>query len=118
MGQRRDLRRRRAGPEDAWSRWVPKPKVAGTPRSRGDALRGSVTESWARSLTSVAPGRDSAPVAVAGGMDVDGVEQGASLLHSVVRAGHWNCAKNLQISALVQVVAPLSPVEPSTGPGA
>ncbi len=35
----------------------------------------------------------------------------------VVRACHWNCAKNLQISALVQVVTPLSPEEPSTGPG-
>lgn len=38
-------------------------------------------------------------------------------LHSVVRVCHWNCAKNLQISALVQVVTPLSPEEPSTGPG-
>lgn len=38
-------------------------------------------------------------------------------LHSVVRACHWNCEKNLQISALVQVVTPLSPEEPSTGPG-
>ena len=47
----------------------------------------------------------------------DGVEPGSSWLHSVVRACHWNCAKNLQISALVQVVTPLSPEEPSTGPG-
>lgn len=45
------------------------------------------------------------------------VEPGSSWLHSVVRVCHWNCAKNLQISALVQVVTPLSPEEPSTGPG-
>ncbi len=51
------------------------------------------------------------------GMDVDGVEPGSSWLHSVVRACYWNCAKNLQISALVQVVTPLSPEEPSIGPG-
>ena len=50
-------------------------------------------------------------------IDVDGVEPGSSWLHPVVRACHWNCAKNLQISALVQVVTPLSPEEPSTGPG-
>lgn len=53
------------------------------------------------------------------GTAVDGVEPGLSWLHSVVRASlsHWNCAKNLQISALVQVATPLSPEEPSTGPG-
>lgn len=51
------------------------------------------------------------------GMDIDGVEPRLSWPHSVVRACHWNCAKNLQISALVQVVTPLSPEEPSTGPG-
>lgn len=48
----------------------------------------------------------------------DGVEPERSRLHSMVRAAcHWNCAKNLQISALVQVVTPLSLDEPSTGPG-
>lgn len=41
----------------------------------------------------------------------------SSWLHSMVRACHWNCAKNLQISPLVQVVTPLSLEEPSTGPG-
>lgn len=51
------------------------------------------------------------------GTDVDRVEPGPPWLHSEVRACHWNCAKNLQISALVQVVTPLSPEEPSTGPG-
>ncbi|MFF6783759.1 GAF domain-containing protein [Streptomyces sp. NPDC012510] len=63
MGQRSDLRRRMAGLEAEWSRWVPRLKVAGTAPSCGDGLRHEVTESWARSLISVDPGRDSAPVA-------------------------------------------------------
>ncbi|GGR51544.1 GAF domain-containing protein [Streptomyces aurantiogriseus] len=66
MGRRSDLRRRRAGLEDEWSRWVPRLKVAGTLPIGGGSLRQEVTESWARSLTSVDPGRDSAPVADGG----------------------------------------------------
>lgn len=50
------------------------------------------------------PGRGPAPPTT----DVGGVEPGSSWLHSVVRACHRNCAKNLPISALVQVVTPLS----------
>ncbi|MDH6522137.1 hypothetical protein [Streptomyces sp. SAI-090] len=63
MGQRSDLRRRRASLEDEWSRWVPRLRAAGTTPSDDDGLRHEVTESWARSLISVDPGRDHAPVA-------------------------------------------------------
>jgi len=61
MSQRSDLRLRRAALENEWSRWVPRLKAAG-PVPNGGALRREVTESWMRSLTSVDPHRDSAPV--------------------------------------------------------
>ncbi|GGT97478.1 helix-turn-helix domain-containing protein [Streptomyces coeruleorubidus] len=62
MSQRPDLRQRRAVLEHEWSRWVPRLSVAGTRPGGSAALRHEVTESWARSLSSVDPGRDSAPV--------------------------------------------------------
>lgn len=62
MSQRPDLRQRRAVLEHEWSRWVPRLSVPGTPPGGTAALRHEVTESWARSLGSVDPGRDSAPV--------------------------------------------------------
>jgi hypothetical protein len=48
--------------EHEWSRWVPRLSVAGARPGGSAALRHEVTESWARSLSSVDPGRDSAPV--------------------------------------------------------
>lgn len=65
MSQRSDLRRRRAALEDEWSRWVPR-LTAARRSPGGGALRPEVTESWARSLSSVDPGRDSAPVSDGG----------------------------------------------------
>ncbi|MEU1933330.1 transcriptional regulator [Streptomyces coeruleorubidus] len=62
MSQRPDLRQRRAVLEHEWSRWVPRLSVAGARPGGSAALRHEVTESWARSLSSVDPGRDSAPV--------------------------------------------------------
>ncbi|MFE6197595.1 GAF domain-containing protein [Streptomyces sp. NPDC057838] len=62
MSQRPDLRRHRAVLEHEWSRWVPRLSVPGTRPGGTTALRHEVTESWARSLGSVDPGRDSAPV--------------------------------------------------------
>ncbi|GGY37657.1 transcriptional regulator [Streptomyces djakartensis] len=56
-----DLRQRRAVLEHEWSRWVPRLSVAGARPGGSAALRHEVTESWARSLSSVDPGRDSAP---------------------------------------------------------
>ncbi|MFJ5997744.1 GAF domain-containing protein [Streptomyces sp. NPDC092370] len=61
MSQRPDLRQRRAVLEHEWSRWVPRLTVPGA-RPGTAALRHEVTESWARSLGSVDPGRDSAPL--------------------------------------------------------
>ncbi|WP_240677315.1 GAF domain-containing protein [Actinacidiphila soli] len=55
-----DLRQRRATLEDEWSRWVPELR-AGT-AARGGALRPEVTDSWLRSLNTVDPDRNSAPV--------------------------------------------------------
>ncbi|MDI5967110.1 transcriptional regulator [Streptomyces sp. SL54] len=52
-----DLRQRRAVLEDAWSRWVP---VGGA--GAASRVRPEVADSWRRSLGSVDPGRDSAPV--------------------------------------------------------
>ncbi|MFJ8073104.1 transcriptional regulator [Streptomyces sp. NPDC096176] len=66
MSQHSDLRRRRAALEDEWSRWVPRLKTAGRSPDGGDALRPEVGESWVRSLGSVDPGRDSAPVSDGG----------------------------------------------------
>ncbi|MET8243881.1 GAF domain-containing protein [Streptomyces sp. NPDC005202] len=62
MSQRSDLKRRRATLESEWSRWVPRLRSAGSKPSGVEALRDEVAESWARSLSSVDPGRDSAPV--------------------------------------------------------
>ncbi|MFE1248631.1 transcriptional regulator [Streptomyces sp. NPDC058735] len=62
MSQRPDLRQRRAVLEHEWSRWVPRLGVPGARPGGSVALRHEVTESWARSLSSVDPGRDSAPV--------------------------------------------------------
>lgn len=62
MSQRSDLRQRRVRLENEWYRWVPRLKAAGPTPSGGETLRHEVTQSWARSLTSVDPGRDSAPV--------------------------------------------------------
>ncbi|MEU0244204.1 GAF domain-containing protein [Streptomyces sp. NPDC006235] len=62
MSQRPDLRQQRAVLEHEWSRWVPRLSVAGARPGGSAALRHEVTESWARSLSSVDPGRDSAPV--------------------------------------------------------
>ncbi|MFJ6556685.1 GAF domain-containing protein [Streptomyces luteogriseus] len=63
MSQRPDLRQRRAVLEHEWSRWVPRLRVPGARPGGTATLRHEVTESWARSLGSVDPGRDSAPVA-------------------------------------------------------
>ncbi|GLV79809.1 helix-turn-helix domain-containing protein [Streptomyces hygroscopicus] len=62
MSHRSDLRQRRAALESEWSRLVPRLRTAGPAPGGADALRHEVTESWARSLSSVDPGRDSAPV--------------------------------------------------------
>lgn len=62
MSQRPDLQQRRAVLEHEWSRWVPRLSAPGARPGGTAALRHEVTESWARSLISVDPGRDSAPV--------------------------------------------------------
>ncbi|MEU6538545.1 transcriptional regulator [Streptomyces sp. NPDC047000] len=67
MAERQDLRRRRATLEGEWSRLVPRLRdVGAAARTGGDPLRHEVTESWARSLSSVDPARDSAPVSDGG----------------------------------------------------
>ncbi|MFI9155603.1 transcriptional regulator [Streptomyces sp. NPDC053367] len=66
MSQRSDLRRRRVRLESEWSRWVPRMKAAGSKPVGVEALRNDVTESWMRSLSSVDPARDSAPVSDGG----------------------------------------------------
>lgn len=60
MSARSELRQRRAALENEWSRWVPEQAVVGGSPGIG-ALSGEVSESWARSLFTVDPGRDSAP---------------------------------------------------------
>ncbi|MEU2877805.1 transcriptional regulator [Streptomyces sp. NPDC007070] len=62
MSQRSDLQRRRAAVESAWSRLVPQLKTTGAATRGAGALRHELAESWVRSLHSVDPGRDSAPV--------------------------------------------------------
>ncbi|GAB2729903.1 GAF domain-containing protein [Streptomyces bullii] len=62
MSQRTDLRQRRAVLEHEWSRWVPRLRTSGGNPVGSRALRREVTESWVRSLSSVDPGRDCAPV--------------------------------------------------------
>ncbi|MFF9818102.1 transcriptional regulator [Streptomyces sp. NPDC014006] len=62
MSQSSDLRRRKATLESEWSRLVPQMRTAGSRPCGAEALRQDVTESWVRSLSSVDPGRDSAPV--------------------------------------------------------
>ena len=66
MGQRGDLRRRRTSLDGEQSRWVPQLKATGAASDGGGALRKEVSESWARSLTSVDPRRDGAPAANVG----------------------------------------------------
>ncbi|MEV5437580.1 GAF domain-containing protein [Streptomyces sp. NPDC052682] len=63
MSQATDLRQRRAALEREWSRWVPRLRTPGGAPAGSRALRREVTESWVRSLSSVDPGRDCAPVA-------------------------------------------------------
>ncbi|MFI2645716.1 transcriptional regulator [Streptomyces sp. NPDC018610] len=63
MSQRSDLQRRRTAAESEWSRLVPQLKTTGAAATSGAAaLRQELAESWARSLRSVDPGQDSAPV--------------------------------------------------------
>ncbi|MFF8594810.1 GAF domain-containing protein [Streptomyces sp. NPDC015220] len=62
MSQRSDLQRHRARLENEWSRLVPRLRSSGAAPGGAEALRHEVTQSWARSLSSVDPGRDSAPV--------------------------------------------------------
>ncbi|MEU1893677.1 GAF domain-containing protein [Streptomyces pristinaespiralis] len=91
MSQRSDLRRRRAALEDEWSRWVPRQGAAVRSPAGGETLRPEVTESWVRSLSSVDPGRDSAPVSDGGtvhhrwaGSPLRGpVDASADELHSI-----------------------------------
>ncbi|MFE1781993.1 transcriptional regulator [Streptomyces sp. NPDC059506] len=68
MSERNALRRRRTDLEREWARWVP-----GLPAARasggGPPLRDEVTRSWLRSLGTVDPARDSAPVADDGRVD-------------------------------------------------
>ncbi|MER6922273.1 transcriptional regulator, partial [Streptomyces spiralis] len=68
MSQRSDLRRRRAALENEWSRLVPEMRTAGSKPSGLEAVHDDVTESWVRSLSSVDPDRDSAPVTDGGGV--------------------------------------------------
>jgi len=58
MAERSALHRRRAALEREWARWVP---VQLRPETL--TLRSEVAESWARSLSTVDPARDSAPAA-------------------------------------------------------
>ncbi|MFP1628517.1 transcriptional regulator [Streptomyces sp. 5K101] len=62
MSQSSDLRQRRATLEGEWSRLVPRLKAVSHPSGVGATLRPEVADSWVRSLASVDPGRDSAPV--------------------------------------------------------
>ncbi|MEV8593397.1 GAF domain-containing protein [Streptomyces sp. NPDC052013] len=62
MSQRSDLMRRRATLESEWARLVPRLRTAESKPQGVDTVRHEVAESWVRSLTSVDPGRDSAPV--------------------------------------------------------
>ncbi len=66
MSVRGDLLRRRAALEEEWSRRVPELIAARRIPRDGVPLRREVTDSWARSLTTVDPGRESAPVSDAG----------------------------------------------------
>ncbi len=66
MAVRGDLRQRRAVLEDAWSRWVPELRTARPSPSAAGALRPEVTDSWARSLSTVDPAQSSAPVSDGG----------------------------------------------------
>ncbi|WP_280263394.1 transcriptional regulator [Nocardia abscessus] len=60
MAQRSSLSQRRAALEQEWSRWIP----TGAPQ--GDStLRSEVAQSWLRSLRTVDPARDHAPLAEA-----------------------------------------------------
>ena len=56
------LRKHRADLENEWARLVPGPRMPHVLSAAGTALRPEVTESWVRSLGTVDPARDSAPV--------------------------------------------------------
>ncbi|MCQ4080028.1 transcriptional regulator [Streptomyces sp. RB6PN25] len=62
MSVRADLRQRKAALEGEWSRRVPGLMAYGRGAAAGGALRREVADSWVRSLSTVDPGRDSAPV--------------------------------------------------------
>ncbi len=57
-----DLRRQRAALEDEWARWVPAAAGDGRTAAGAGRVRPEVADSWVRSLNSVDPARDSAPV--------------------------------------------------------
>ncbi|WP_235032373.1 transcriptional regulator [Actinacidiphila yanglinensis] len=61
------LKRRRTLLEHEWARVVPQLRSAGRGTPGGPPVRAEVTESWARSLPTVDPGRESAPPAAGGG---------------------------------------------------
>lgn len=56
-----DLRQRRAALEREWAHRIPELTEAGPGPRDGAGLRPEVTDSWARSLSTVDPGRSSAP---------------------------------------------------------
>lgn len=62
MSMGADLRRRRTALAAEWLRRVPGAAESGLPPDGTDRLRPEVADSWRRSLVSVDPGRDSAPV--------------------------------------------------------
>jgi hypothetical protein len=65
MAARTTLRQRRSALENAWAQWVPELRGArGLPGET--AVRPEVAESWVRSLSTVDPGRDCAPMAEEG----------------------------------------------------
>ncbi|MYS22724.1 hypothetical protein GA0115240_14414 [Streptomyces sp. DvalAA-14] len=61
MAERSVLRERRTVLEHAWALRVPRLRAAGRYAAAGPPVRPEVTESWARSLPTVDPGRESAP---------------------------------------------------------
>ncbi|GHJ35975.1 transcriptional regulator [Streptomyces sp. TS71-3] len=62
MSEQGALWRRRTVLERQWARHVPELKAKGRPLGGGPAVRDEVTESWIRSVETVDPTRDSAPV--------------------------------------------------------
>lgn len=66
MSGQGELSQRRTVLERQWARVVPELKASRRPLGAGFALRHEVTESWARSVETVDPERDSAPVSSRG----------------------------------------------------